>query len=46
MAALIEQVFIAPKTTPWFRELVENVCKLYGYTWTVRQSSLDADPIY
>jgi integrase len=28
LAALIEQVFIAPKTTPWFRELVENVCWL------------------
>ena len=42
---MIESVFISPKATPWFLELVREVLKKYGYeALLVRQSDFDLSP--
>jgi hypothetical protein len=44
--ALIVEVFTAPQGEPWFRDLVESVCRKYGLSMQVRQSRMDKDPLY
>lgn len=41
---LIQEVFVAPKSEPWFYELVRSVLSRYGLTKPVRWSSLFDDP--
>jgi hypothetical protein len=46
LAELIVKVFTAPQAEPWFRDLVESVCRKYGLVMQVRQSRMDSDPMY
>lgn len=43
---LIESVYVAPTGPAWFKTLVEQVCRRYGLTTPVIQSSLDAEPFF
>jgi hypothetical protein len=44
--ALIEQVYVAPEAPVWFKTLVEDVIRAYGFTFPVTKSDLDRDPVY
>jgi len=46
LSALIENVFVAPTSPPWFHALVSGVTEKYGGAWSVRRSSLDGTPVY
>jgi len=46
LSDLIETVFVAPACAPWVRSLVEKVLKRYGVDAPVKQSALDAKPLY
>ena len=39
---LIDKIFVAPKSPAWFKELVENIIRLYGIQKDVERTSLDA----
>ncbi len=43
---LIVEVLTAPQGEPWFRDLVESVCRKCGLSMQIRQSSMDKDPLY
>lgn len=44
--ALVESIYVAPDAPTWFTRLVESVAKKYGREVAVRQSSLNATPLY
>jgi hypothetical protein len=46
LTELIAEVFTPPQGEPWFKELVENVCRKYGLSVQVKQSRMDKDPLY
>lgn len=46
LTLLIQTVRVAPTSPSWLRDLVEAVCRKYGYNWVVAKSSLDAEPVY
>jgi hypothetical protein len=43
---LIENIYVAPTAPDWFSDLVQSVAKRYGYTFHVRHSRLNEDPIF
>lgn len=43
---LVETVYVAPTSPPWFLALVKDVCVRYGLNKNVIQSSLDAEPFF
>lgn len=43
---LINEIYLAPTSPPWIKELVESVSMKYGLKKKVRQSELDEPPIY
>lgn len=43
---LIERVYVAPTSGPWYSNLVEEVVRKYGITQPVTRSSLDEQPIW
>jgi len=43
---LVESVYVAPTCPSWFKVLVEKVCRRYGLSKPVVQSSLDAEPFF
>jgi hypothetical protein len=42
---LIENVYVAPKSESWIKELIENVLEKYGLKRKVIHSVLDKDPV-
>ena len=46
VAVLIEQVVVAPHAEEWISSLVRAVSQKYGLMAPVRESTLDADPIF
>lgn len=46
LVLLINSVYVAPTSPSWLRDLVEAVCRKYGYNWVVAKSSLEAEPVY
>jgi hypothetical protein len=46
LTQLIENVFVAPTSTTWFRDLVEKMVERYSLNRLVKQSSLDEEPCY
>ena len=42
---LIESVWVAPTTPDWFKNLVESVCKRYGFSGPVHRSTVDRGPV-
>lgn len=43
---MIQNVYICPEAPNWFRELVEEVIKQFGFNFNVIRSELDSDPIW
>ena len=43
---LVENVFVAPTSPAWFRELVGNVMKQYGLARVPAKSAMDLPPLY
>lgn len=43
---LIDGVYVAPGASGWFKSVIESVVKKYGLKVSVRQSSLDAEPLW
>lgn len=43
---LITEVRVSPSAASWFRDLVINVCQKYRLDVMVKQSNMNADPIY
>ncbi len=43
---LIDKVYVAPNSPDWFRELVENIVRLYGIHKEVIRTSLDDKALY
>jgi hypothetical protein len=43
--ALIEAVVVAPAAPGWLLELVQAICRRYGFDASVVQSDLDAEPV-
>lgn len=41
---LINSIYIAPRSDPWFAELVGRIIKRYGYDFEVRLSDIDSMP--
>jgi hypothetical protein len=46
LEALVEQVYVAPTTATWFRELVKSVLVKYALIRDVIRSDLDNDPVW
>lgn len=46
LGTLVERVYVAPQTPPWFYELVDRVGKRYGLDARVMHSGLDEGPLY
>jgi hypothetical protein len=46
LSELIETVYISPTSAGWFLELVSKVVSDYGYTFPVRKSNLNAEPLF
>lgn len=46
LSLLVERVYVAPESPPWFFELVERAMKKYGLDKPVIKSSLADDPVY
>ncbi|HEX8676553.1 MAG TPA: hypothetical protein VF700_04995 [Segetibacter sp.] len=46
LSELIENVYVAPTSPAWFRDLVEKMVERYSLNRPVRQSSLDEEPCY
>jgi hypothetical protein len=46
LRALIDEVYVAPTSSQWLRDLVERVSMRYGHHWPVHRSSLDREPVY
>lgn len=46
LPSLVEEVRVAPTSSPWLRDLVEGVSKRYGHQWPIRRSSLEREPVY
>jgi hypothetical protein len=46
LAALVESLYVAPTAPLWFVELVQSVVDQYGFSFPVRRSALDGDPIF
>jgi hypothetical protein len=44
--ALIERIYVSPIAQPWYTELVKAVCSRYQVSTDIRQSDLDAQPIF
>jgi hypothetical protein len=43
---LVETVYVSPKASAWFADVVRDVIARYGRSWPVRHSSIDGDPVY
>ncbi|GAB4331942.1 MAG: DUF2971 domain-containing protein [Phototrophicales bacterium] len=43
---LIERIYIAPNTRPWFTDLIKSVAQKYNVDADVIRSDLDKDPIF
>ncbi len=43
---LVSEVRVAPDSPSWFRDVVEDVTRKYGFDFPVRRSSLAADPLF
>ena len=41
---LIDEIYIAPTSPPWLKDVVDGVAQRYGLQKSARQSSLDATP--
>jgi hypothetical protein len=46
LRALVEEVRVAPEVPNWFTNAVRDVTTRYSFEFPVRQSDLDADPVY
>jgi hypothetical protein len=46
LATLVEILYVAPTAPLWFVELVKSVVNQYGFSFLVRPSDLDRDPIF
>lgn len=46
LSKLVESVYVAPSSPSWFADLVRNVAEKYQLNVPVKQSSLDAQPLY
>ena len=46
LAALIDEVYVAPTCPHWFLELVDDITKKYGLHVSVERSSLDNTPMF
>jgi hypothetical protein len=44
--SLITEIFVAPETEEWFREIVQIAAEKFGFERQVKRSSLDDDPVY
>ncbi|MFC2121630.1 hypothetical protein ACFLTI_08555 [Bacteroidota bacterium] len=43
---LIERIYVAPKSTVWFAELVKAIIKRYGYDFEIVHSEINKSPLY
>lgn len=43
---LIDSIYVAPESPPWYRDTIEALIVRYGLSKTVIQSNLDSDPPY
>ena len=44
---LVETVYVSPKASAWFADVVRDVIARYGRSWPMQQhSSIDGDPVY
>ena len=43
---LVEKIYVAPSSPSWFRDLVEKVVLRHKMDKEVKESDLDADPLY
>jgi hypothetical protein len=43
---LIKDVFVAPQAPGWFAEVVQSVINRFGFSFQLRHSSLDQDPVF
>lgn len=43
---LVEKIYVAPSSPPWFSELTEAAVKRYGYVFEVVPSDLDKRPMF
>jgi hypothetical protein len=46
LPTLIEAVHVPPAAPHWFREVVEETIRRFGYSFPIKQSHLDVDPIF
>lgn len=46
LGSLIEKIYVAPKASAWYRDLVEEVLKKYAINKKPHLSDLDKDPLY
>jgi hypothetical protein len=46
LGELLQAVYVAPTSAPWFSDLVLAVTQKYGGTWPIHRSDLDAEPIF
>ncbi|MBU0967723.1 MAG: DUF2971 domain-containing protein [Proteobacteria bacterium] len=43
---LIESVYVAPNAQEWTHDLIKKVVHRYGYSWQVKHSGLESNPLY
>jgi hypothetical protein len=46
LKTLIENIYIAPTAPVWLADLIRDVIKKYGYEFNVKQSDLNANPLF
>lgn len=46
LRAVIEAVYLSPTSPTWFRNVVEHLLHTHGFSVEVKQSALDAQPLY
>lgn len=46
LGVLVDAIYVSPNKQLWFRKLVEQVLKRYGYDFECRQSDLERDPVW
>ena len=44
--SLIEEVYVSPSSSKWFRQLVKSVTKKFGVELEIQNSRLDETPVY
>ena len=43
---LIERIYVSPKSKLWFSDLIQDICKKFGYSFSVINSRLDDKPLF